>query len=414
MNKNEYIKSLENVKLVIGNGFDLHCGLHTKYSDFYCWKFNTFNLVDKLISIYTQTAKINLDDEKFKALTVWDMFFVMNSSHDPHANKQWWCDIEKLLLFSLLSEPDENSSAKQMSDYLGSNIHWEEIKHHISSDDIVESVTERFFVDFTKGRMKIRRSYPDHFYEFLLEELKDFEKNFGDFINKQIHESWFELCNRGQEFLNKPYIQMAVDTIKELCNLDNLVAIDSFNYGEIRDEKIMCKFQNINGNTDAPIFGIDSVFDSEDERYIFTKTGRRIDSDLFNDCHNIKQEFENMVIYGHSLNKADYSYFFPLFDKMKLDDVFSKSVIVFAYSVYDKEKEKSIRANLRQSISNVMFEYAIDKKISNPKRFLDSLSTQKRIVTYEIPLLHRERYGRSIVDQDWEKIYKDIDSLPER
>ncbi|MBQ7994734.1 MAG: helix-turn-helix domain-containing protein [Bacilli bacterium] len=35
MEKREYIHNLKNVKLVIGNGFDLHCGLKTSYKDYF-------------------------------------------------------------------------------------------------------------------------------------------------------------------------------------------------------------------------------------------------------------------------------------------------------------------------------------------------------------------------------------------
>ena len=33
--ENEYLFNLRNVKLVLGNGFDLHCGLKTRYKDFF-------------------------------------------------------------------------------------------------------------------------------------------------------------------------------------------------------------------------------------------------------------------------------------------------------------------------------------------------------------------------------------------
>ena len=35
MDKVKHIKSLEKVKLVLGNGFDLHCKLQSSYNDYY-------------------------------------------------------------------------------------------------------------------------------------------------------------------------------------------------------------------------------------------------------------------------------------------------------------------------------------------------------------------------------------------
>lgn len=33
--KKAYIQKLDNILLIIGNGFDLHCGFKTKYSDYF-------------------------------------------------------------------------------------------------------------------------------------------------------------------------------------------------------------------------------------------------------------------------------------------------------------------------------------------------------------------------------------------
>ena len=35
LSKKEVINNLKNVKLILGNGFDLHCGLKSKYSDYF-------------------------------------------------------------------------------------------------------------------------------------------------------------------------------------------------------------------------------------------------------------------------------------------------------------------------------------------------------------------------------------------
>ena len=414
MNKEEFVKSLTKVKLIIGNGFDLHCGLHTKYSDFYCKNIDKFLFINSLYDDYEKTNTLSVDEEKIKKLTTWDIFFVLNSSKDPQANKKWWCDIEALLLSSFISKPAIKSPPELTALYLVSKIHWDEIRRYIIQNTLATDHVNRFVVDFIRVKMNIQNLYPNDFYQFLLCELKEFEHGFGQFIYAQLHQTWYEYCNHGREFLHEPYIKMAMNTINELCDLNNLVAIDSFNYGDIRDQRVAGKLQNINGNIEAPIFGIDSIFEPKDVRFMFTKTGRRIDSDLFEPSYESKLEFENIVIFGHSLNQADYSYFFPLFDKLKLTDILATNVIVFAYSVYDKEKEDFIKNELREAIAKILYAYAVDKKLTNPSRFLDSLSTQKRIITYEISTLDRNRYGYSMVDHDWEEVYKKINSLQQK
>lgn len=412
MNKEEFVKSLKKVKLIIGNGFDLHCGLHTKYSDFYCKNIDKFKFINSIYDSYEKTEELNFEDENVRRLSVWDLFFSLNSLKDPKANKKWWCDIERLMLSSFVSVPDkEKVTPELMASYMGSNIHWDVIKNHISKNTLATNHSDRFIVNFIRAKMSLKGLFPNDFYSFLLDELKEFEIGFGKFIYAQLHETWYESCNHGREFINESYVKKATDTIKELCDENNLVAIDSFNYGDIRVESVADKLQNINGDMNSPIFGIDSIFEPKDQRFIFTKTARRIDSDLFGFSYDAKPDFENIVIFGHSLNPADYSYFFPLFDRIKLTDILATNVIVFAYSIYDEKKEDIIKSQLRDAMSKLLYAYAVDKQLPNPCRFLDSLSTQKRIITYEIPVLRKEKYSSSLVDQEWRDIYKKVESI---
>ena len=71
MNKIEFINSLKNVKVVIGNGFDLHCGLHTTYSDYYCKNYKKYLYIQDLYKKYEETDIISLDfnDKKINLLT---------------------------------------------------------------------------------------------------------------------------------------------------------------------------------------------------------------------------------------------------------------------------------------------------------------------------------------------------------
>lgn len=130
---------------------------------------------------------------------------------------------------------------------------------------------------------------------------------------------------------------------------------------------------------------------------------------MFEDNYDKKNDFDNVIVYGHSLDKADYSYFFPLFDKLQLTNSMSKKVVVFAYSLYDAENELSIKNELMYGISKMFYEYAKSKNLTDPKRFLDSLSTQHRVITYEVPMLDKDGYTRSANDDSWEEIYKEID-----
>lgn len=413
MDKKEYINSLKNIKIVLGNGFDLHCGLHTKYSDYYCKNFNKYLFIKDSLENYKNTDIFDFDfnTDKVKSINTWDVFFALNGPTDPRLWKRDWCDIEKLIFSSLVSYNPNTSDPDKIAIALVSRINWNNINSLIFADRLGLNYDDRFVVEFIKNRCKLLNLETNDFYGFLLKELKAFEKDFGEFVYKQFHNSYFETCNYGTKaFLNTGYLNDALFTIDELCYENNLSSIDSFNYSNIEKPSLREKFQNINGSYANPIFGVDSKFSPDDVRYIFTKTARRIDSDMFNDTFESKPYFENVVIYGHSLNEADYSYFFPLFDKLNLLDSTATGILVFAYSVYDDACKEKIEASFRKSMSTIIFEYAKSKKVSDPERLLDSLSTQKRILTYMLNNIH---YGprQTELDREWDKIYKEMDAI---
>lgn len=404
MEKYEFVKSLKNVKVVIGNGFDLHCGLYTKYSDFYCKNYKTYVFIQKLYNEYVadNNYEINFNDETINTLNVWDIFFALNSPDNPKECKRNWCDIELLLKESF---KDTNNLSPKIS-----LINWPEVKRLFEAGHVEGREREGFILKFILNKIESGLVGVDSFYHFLLNELKIFEKSFGKFIYWQLHygkteEIYFRCIN-----LNKSYINRAKYVLDYLCDAIN-ATVDSFNYSFIEDEIWNKKINYINGNFKSPIFGIDTCFEPNDERYIFTKTSRRIEDEINNFDYTSREEIENVVIFGHSLNEADYNYFFPLFDRLNLVDSTKSGTVVFAYYVYDKNNEDKIKQNLRIAISKMIYEYAKEKRVSNPHRFLDALSANRRVLTYQIPGFDYTLIYETGLDKEWKPIFKEIDNI---
>lgn len=411
IDKESFIKSLPNPKVILGNGFDLHCGLYTKYSDFYCKNWKKYLYIKKLVKAFINSdSEFDESSDGLKDLNVWDVFFAINSSDNPKENMDRWCDVETLMKHSLTDtehELDKKDIFKFAID--GSSVNWPMVKRIIERKSTLEHDPQGFMACFVQFKMNISKWGTGRFYAFLLNELKEFEKQFGDFIYWQLHFGRHEETHFGVINLNALYIERAKYVLNCLCNIDN-VSIDTFNYSFIEDEKIMPKINYINGSYQEPIFGVDSYLEPTNERYIFAKTSRRMESDMNDFGYSSREDFENVIIFGHSLNEADYSYFFPLFDKIKLLDLSAKGIVVFAYFVWDVNREDEIKAKLRNDISEMIYRYATEKGIANPKRTLDSLSIQKRIVTYEIPdFPDKLKYGKTRLDIDWQNIYKEIE-----
>lgn len=390
MTKEEMIKDLKNVKLVIGNGYDLHCGLESSYADFFMRDIDKNNYFNKWLDELKK--KINLDyldaeltEEDFwmefksiDQLNIWDLFFYIKTKITNQNNtKKWlWCDIETVMYDSLKS-----CNVKE-NDYI--SFRWEQVYKVVNKEmqanfDCFE-VYVMAKVILEKRNMEGFKNI-DEFYCYILDELNQFEKEFGKFIDKKR----YPYGNIFAKMPNSDFVNRSKMTLQELCNVDNLVSIDSFNYDDIGVENLNKILHNINGNLENPIFGIDSnLCSASDPRFIFTKTNRRMELEMIDfECQK-DIAFDNVIVFGHSLSSNDYSYFFPLLDKLEMTNFLSNKKIIFGFSVYDMEKETEIKRKNRLNIQKLFEAYANYKGLKDVNRLLDSLTTQNRVLTYEI------------------------------
>ena len=414
----EFIKHTGIAKLIIGNGFDLHCGIHTAYSDYYCKNWKKYRRIQQLLFDYENNHKeIDFSNKEIDSWNVWDIFFAINSSEDPHTCKKLWCEIERLILSSLISEEEAKSDEQDANFsklvlYMASNVHWPNLFYYVAQNTMPVDYSNKFMVEFIKHGIEKHKFVVSQFYEFILEQLGEFEKSFGSFIYCQTHSKFHEDLNPGRVFLNTIYYEKVNETIQELCQRNNMVEIDSFNYSPLDGDAEHKLFVNyINGSYQKPIFGIDSCFEPSDQRFIFTKTSRRMESRIIENNIIPECKFDSVIVYGHSLDSSDYSYFFPIFDQLKLLDNEAKGRLIFAFSIFDASKEQIIQTRLREDVSKMLFSYAKEKMIPNPNRFLDSISTQKRVLFYEIPVIPKEayRYRADLFEEEWKKAIKEMD-----
>lgn len=397
ISKKDLVNNLKNVKVVIGNDFDLHCGLKSKYSDYFNYYKEKYGYIKQWIisfgsEVITKRFIGRSFDEiggafkNFDDVNVWDFIFEIISDDE---NKDFrWCDIEDAMI-DCLTEPhlDKMQVPNQKLSLTA-------VYKAIQNPNVDLSITTpNFFalVTFIKRKVEYRKfSGEEEYFEFLLNELRKFEINFGKYLMRQ-HDYFDGFVNHH----NSDYDHKAKDTLCILSNIDNIVSIDSFNYGSFNDDKLDALLRNINGNLDMPIFGIDTTrFRNDDARSIFSKTNRRMELDMLVPSTYENKEFENVVVFGHSLSKNDYSFFFPLLDKLEMTNFSSNKKIVFAFSVFDEKHSYIIKSNHRKAINSLFASYAAFKGYQNePERLLDALTTQGRILSFEVPhIANDERY----------------------
>lgn len=398
MTKEEMIKDLKNVKLVIGNGYDLHCGLKSSYADFFMRDADKNNYFNNWLDDFKEKINLNaftteqskedvwVEFKSIDELNIWDLFFYIETKRTNQNNKEaWlWCDIETVMYNSLKSYDSRECNTNLFR--------WENVYKAITKKMPKEFKFWKIYVMakviLEKRNMEGFKNI-DEFYYYILDELNQFEKEFGMFIDKKR----YLYSNFLLKIPNTDFEKRSKMTLQELCNVDNLVSIDSFNYDDIGDENLNKILHNINGNLENPIFGIDSnLCRASDPRFIFTKTNRRMELEMIDfECQK-DIAFDNVIVYGHSLSSNDYSYFFPLLDKLEMTNFLSNKKIIFGFSVYDMEKETEIKRKNRLNIQKLFEAYANYKGLKDVNRLLDSLTTQNRVLTYEIQTFENHFY----------------------
>ena len=133
---------------------------------------------------------------------------------------------------------------------------------------------------------------------------------------------------------------------------------------------------NIHGNVEDPIFGIDSKYTDNPNLINFTKTSRLLGNWTIHDQWKLPEpnNLNNINFLGHSLSKADYSYFQSIFDYYNIYD--SHIQLNFLYNEnYDVDG-----SHQHTNVMNLITEYGntLDNK-DKSKNLLHKMLLENRI-----------------------------------
>ncbi|PWS23356.1 hypothetical protein DKP78_13380 [Enterococcus faecium] len=401
---------MENKKLIVlGNGFDLACGLKSKYADFfekriseevsdclksvyYEFKVDINNPIYNFKTLYGVRSKyvksrgkvdpfeevsLNLEDYEIEILrksklTFWDIvLFYFQENDEEKIEKVDWKDIESRMLDFLKNEKPGKPS-------LGNILHMME---HF--DDVTYTLDKINWICLYLAKiLSNNKKIPEDFIEYLYQELLLFEGAFIDFLSEEVK-------------TNNKYEKNATDLLSQVVSVDETSDLFnqkylSFNYTEPLNSPYF-NITNVHGTLESGhiIFGIDQTEVSPlDEIYRFTKTFRQMTETFISKRSDElilprKEEINEIAFFGHSLSKLDYSYFQTIFD---FYDLYGSDVtLVFYYRLYDGVTNLEMELDLSKKISTMLKNYS--PSIGNEKKadnLMHKLLLEKRLIIEEI------------------------------
>lgn len=427
--------------IVLGNGFDLACGLKSSYNDFFLDRFNKLfgdsnfkptniddenfqnKLYKKRVDIWLNTNhlsnprippkptlgyKITRPDyfEEFsknwtndkQTLTRWDIIFLFAElCLDKKVSAYQWQDIESIILEVISIALDFQNKYSLKLNYASTVSIG---RSSIPGEQLFKELI--YNISFT-GELSIEKTAAE-----LLSELEKFESAFANFITQQYElepssnyiskaKDLLERLSRcyGIHFmqdapsevdvlsfnysLDKRFLDILNDTrIETWSNIHGIASFDDPNVRNISKDKA----ENIgDGLIPAPIFGVDNhnIDDNDDWRIIFTKPYRVIENGV-NEIRksNGYANTDKITIYGHSLGQADYSYFETIFDENNLYNS-NTEIEYFYYAGEDKLEKVKNRKNATKTLYNLLTDYGKTLSDQHGNNIINKLNIENRL-----------------------------------
>ena len=362
---------------ILGNGFDLYIGLKTRYSDYFKNRKISEEFFEKIKSIFKNSIGSYNYDARTKVYAVFDYDETLLNMQIVQLYK----DIEKNLFYLYLiflkkCDLNWNEVESNILPFIRDTSKIFKLKMETILGNIEKNEMYKYLL-IAKAIIKDRKNLS--FLDFMMEQLNLFEKDFGNYIgsleikeeNKNRLINIFRTTCRKKiiNFNYSIFLQDLIDRYKDIAFSEIEIA---------RRIKPIESIVNIHGDFKNPIFGIDS-HNSEEQFQNFTKTSRILNNDTIENFELPKPEKLGTInFFGHSLSKADYSYFQSLFDYY---DIYSSNIkLNFMYSEYDKNDLTRAKRETHNNVVKLMKNYG--EKLENKdkgKNLLHKLLIENRI-----------------------------------
>ena len=435
-NDESYDSEIKHQFLIIGNGFDLHCGTGSSYTNFFNELFGISlgievkKLTDSKWSTYSEEEKRNkieeyVNKENHKMKISFKLRYLKEkdiSKIYQYVEKSYLMRCKKKLLentdnvnqeklISILNQINEKIFECQRAVskwnmiffiakffYLKENdANWSDVEKMIFYVITLlfseqEDLSNIFFDKFVKSIFSTDKDRRDLSNE-VLAELYKFEKEFAKFIQEKETINYYENAKKTIEQI----------VIKDEKAKDSQIMLDVFDFNYSLNEYDARRFLNLNSRilihdwtnihgiadydrkfneeAPAPIFGIDlqELLNNskqqvyKDLRLKFTKS-YRLSTNHVNliRMKDFQSAVDVITVVGHSLDEADYSYFEAIFDKYNL---YSGEVRLEFYYPQGITKEEDYTRN----IDALLTHYGQTLQESHGESLFNKLMLERRL-----------------------------------
>lgn len=382
--------------LIIGNGFDLACGLKSKYTHFFD-------------SILEETYRDNF----------W--YYILDClRHRKLIESENWADIE-LQIFNQLKNIEilyKDNFIHQLdkesdSDYIGYIINYLKQHRDDASKDSVSPesleitywglvVTKKQGTDIPKTieqalsyLFKHLKKLEQDFCVFLFEQIEeekntmfsktisqnDFEPEFNNYFTcskkllNHILKAYYPNKYKMSNFPDKQTETFKFNGSNDILSFNYTLPVESFNW------------YNIHGRLSSNniIFGIN--YDSLISHFTspplqFSKSYRILENGFSSNIH-LSKTIKNILFYGHGLGEADYPYFQSIFDSIDL--YHGNTRLIFFWDAYDENRKLELHKETLNKVVNLIEKYG--QTFSNKdhgRNLLTKLKVENRILIKEI------------------------------
>lgn len=361
--------------IVIGNGFDQACGLKSDFGSF----------VKARNEFFESNRQKQGETEGQTSLefthTIWD--YILTEHEDGN-----WCDIEAAIAEWVIPKSHNQLRARALRS----------IKK-ISKQGI-------YMMDLRKPEDVIARSYyysnqnrpgydtEEALLDFTYQQLLQLEKDFASYLEKEI-----ENTSDYEENARRLICELVLNERPDQNKNQIEESVLSFNYTRpvknLHSSEQEATWVNIHGTLEdgETIFGIDGSDCMADREIVrFTKTYRLMSLNLPNTKEIVKAPTVSyrdkgtcaIKFYGHSLGKADYSYFQALFDTVNLYE--SETRLIFYFRPHGDKSETEAKDAMMQKVTQLLAAYGLTlDNVDHGKNLIHKLLIEGRLSVKLLP-----------------------------